>query len=35
MLLAGAERVHVAGGATLTVQDMLLATAVPKPAVLR
>ncbi len=35
MLLAGAERVHVAGGATLTVQDMLLATALPKPAVLR
>jgi osmoprotectant transport system ATP-binding protein len=29
MLMAGAERVHVAGAATLTVQDMLLATAVP------
>ncbi|MDP9428829.1 MAG: ABC transporter ATP-binding protein [Actinomycetota bacterium] len=35
MLMAGAERVHVAGGATLTVQDMLLATALPKYPALR
>jgi osmoprotectant transport system ATP-binding protein len=35
MLMAGAERVHVAGGATLTVQDMLLATALPRHPALR
>jgi osmoprotectant transport system ATP-binding protein len=35
MLTAGAERVQVAGQATLTVQDMLLATAVPMRTALR
>jgi osmoprotectant transport system ATP-binding protein len=35
MLKAGAERVQVAGQATLTVQDMLLATAVPMRTALR
>jgi osmoprotectant transport system ATP-binding protein len=35
MLTAGAERVQVGGQGTLTVQDMLLATAVPVQAALR
>jgi osmoprotectant transport system ATP-binding protein len=35
MLTAGAERVQVAGQATLTVQDMLLATAAPMRVALR
>jgi osmoprotectant transport system ATP-binding protein len=32
ILMRGAERVHVTGGATLTLQDLLLATATPQHA---
>ncbi|SDY72550.1 osmoprotectant transport system ATP-binding protein [Modestobacter sp. DSM 44400] len=35
MLMTGAARVHVVGGATRTVQDMLLATSLPKQSTLR